>query len=788
MTMSLEEALSLPGTPLSQVADPATRALIEEVLALRDKVERIESGQHIADLGLSTIENGTLRVTDAAGTIRGGLGLQPDGKFGFGAANGPAPSRPNTPTVEPTQGGIKVTWNGDLFDGPPASDFTYVTVHASPVGASFIPGPSNRVGNLLGAGTLPVTGLPTDGSQYWVCLVAHNTSGVDSDPSFVAGPTTPSTYLAQAVVDGIIDTLALAANAVTEANMAPGSIGATEIQTGSVTSPKIAALAIIAGKIAANAVQAGTVDADAITGREIRALSLLAEHFTAGSVQADAIAAGAVTADKLEALLVLATTIIAGDENDWHLEMGDSDTPILYWNGTTTGFALSRDPDTGQSNIYLSGRVVFGNGSQIENDYLDLIEQPSTGFPVPRARQNRTWVQSEPTTTTIAPRWVSATQPGNTLLVSVLVVGTTSTPTITAPSGWSQVFTVTAGSLSRLSLYQLPNAPSHSMEAAWTASQASEWSMELIEYPGLLAAPLDKTATATGTGSTASTGTTVSTTQAVELEVACFAAPRAGKGNAPKTPGNGFTQILSADGATGLTTMVATRTVSSVGAASSTAVVPAGSLWLGGVATFKVAAAVSAPPAPAPQTVRLYTRPRGGASALHAVDATGRTYPVGRGPFCRAHLTKNIQVGQAVNLFAQGDWAPGTGDDPYGMVSISTTAGVFSSITIPLDGIYLIDFRCIYQTSSGGDANDVACFVTKGSADINVSVARDLRPYMVNGEGSPVQAMKMVALHASDVLYWGNWQSAGGTTLPTLFSVIYSMFTEIEVFYWGPLS
>lgn len=95
-----------------------------------------------------------------------------------------------------------------------------------------------------------------------------------------------------AVMDGLVGELQLAALAVTEAKIAATAV----------TEGKIAALAVTAGKIAALAVSADKIAANAVT----------ADKIYAGSVTAIKIDAAAIDATKLAATIVLSTIIWAG--------------------------------------------------------------------------------------------------------------------------------------------------------------------------------------------------------------------------------------------------------------------------------------------------------------------------------------------------------------------------------------------------------------------------------------------------------------------------------------------
>lgn len=299
--------------------DPAVRRLAAELTSLRREVDTLKAAARTTQLDRATLHGGRLMIRDDDGQVRGWLGKQPDGTFGLGAANGEPPSRPNTLTLTPFPAGVKLGWNGQLFSALPA-DFSHLLMYLSAAGENFVRGESNLVGTLLRAGELPVP-LPGQPGPFWAVAVAVNTSGIESDPSLVAGPVAPGQVVADSVLAGIIDTLALANDAVTQAKVAAGAIGETEIAPDSVTSPKIVAAAIQAIHVAVDAIQAGAVAADVITGREIAALSILAEHLTVNLIDASHIQAGVVEAVHLAAQIILTSRIILGDPAAARLEI-----------------------------------------------------------------------------------------------------------------------------------------------------------------------------------------------------------------------------------------------------------------------------------------------------------------------------------------------------------------------------------------------------------------------------------------------------------------------------------
>lgn len=98
--------------------------------------------------------------------------------IGSTATDTAAPARPSSPVVTSTVGTLRLAWDGKDFGGNPmAADLAGVEVHVGPNG-TFTPGPSTLKDFIRGSAATAVTltGL-TYGQEYWVRLVAVDTSG-----------------------------------------------------------------------------------------------------------------------------------------------------------------------------------------------------------------------------------------------------------------------------------------------------------------------------------------------------------------------------------------------------------------------------------------------------------------------------------------------------------------------------------------------------------------------------------------------------------------------------------
>lgn len=189
---------------------------LHEIKARLTRVERSSRLSHAA------LDDTAIVVKDSIGTVRGHIGMQPDGTIGLIAVDGPAPGAPSAPIVTPSLGGLRIVWDGTLADGSDLpADFDHVAVHVS-TSSGFTPSAATFVGTITRSGDggmLPVTPLPY--TPHYVVLTAVNTSAAASDPSaeVTATPTQ---------VDG--------------PDLAAGSVTAASIEAGAVTADKLEAI------------------------------------------------------------------------------------------------------------------------------------------------------------------------------------------------------------------------------------------------------------------------------------------------------------------------------------------------------------------------------------------------------------------------------------------------------------------------------------------------------------------------------------------------------------------
>lgn len=328
-------------TSSSILSSPESRRLGRTLASMQREIDTLRAAQQSTQLGDSTLY-GAIYIADPDGNVKGIVGEQADGSTGVVVTDGPAPPRPNTPSLTPLMSGVDVAWSGTFVAAKPLN-FSHVNVHLSDAGPNFIEGPSNLVGTLSDAGSIPVAPLAS-GTQWWARLVAVNDSVPPkmSEPSLTVGPVTPDQVVAQDVLDGIVTEVKLANDAVTAAKIAAGAVGtgeiagqavtlsqlasgsvdATKLTSGAVTQPAIAANAVTANALAANSVIAGKLAADSVSTTNLIAGSVQATQIAAGAVLADKIAANAVTAEKINALAVTADKVAANTINAGHIQAG----------------------------------------------------------------------------------------------------------------------------------------------------------------------------------------------------------------------------------------------------------------------------------------------------------------------------------------------------------------------------------------------------------------------------------------------------------------------------------
>ena len=159
------------------------------------------------------------------------------------------------------------------------------------------------------------------------------------------------------------------------------------------------------------------------------------------------ILAGAITAAKLETILSLTSSLVAGTASAQRVEVGygtDGAGNLTSFlgvraflpDGSTQSFYL----DGASGNVYVKGRIDFGIGSRIEDDLIDLYEQPGSGFATPAVVQSPSNKTTGGGTGTASVAWSTPTTAGNQCYLVLSMADKDGTaPTPTTPTGWTLI-------------------------------------------------------------------------------------------------------------------------------------------------------------------------------------------------------------------------------------------------------------------------------------------------------------------------------------------------------------
>lgn len=226
--------------------DRQTREAIDrlaEEIGRIDRRTRTQGRAHrVPQLAHSSLEEGQSLEVRGPGGTRSRIGWLPDGTVGMVTEGGDPVSAPTAPTVTPSLGGLRITWDGQLSgDLALPGDFDHMAVHVSTT-AGFEPSAATHVGTIRRAGEggmLPVVPLPY--VEHYVVLVPVTTGGITGDPSVeVSG--TP-------LQSGAADLQA-------------GSVEAVHISAGAVTAAKLEAILVLVSRIVAGEPAAARVELD----------------------------------------------------------------------------------------------------------------------------------------------------------------------------------------------------------------------------------------------------------------------------------------------------------------------------------------------------------------------------------------------------------------------------------------------------------------------------------------------------------------------------------------------
>ncbi|MFJ4342691.1 hypothetical protein [Streptomyces sp. NPDC088915] len=234
-----------------KILDPGPGGDLARLLHEHD--QRLRALERTAQAALTSIEGGAMDIYDAEGSLKGSVGVQPDGGVALVPVNTSPPPTPTPASVEPVLAGLLVGWDGQWDDsyGAP-SDFFLVQVHVGP-DADFVPDVTTQVATITarlgGTVTIAIEGY----TPVWVRLVAQNTAALTGPPS-AAVQATPRQAVEQDLVDGMVTEKKLAEAAVTQAKIALGAVGSTALAAGAVLEDKLGKASVTLRAIADGAV------------------------------------------------------------------------------------------------------------------------------------------------------------------------------------------------------------------------------------------------------------------------------------------------------------------------------------------------------------------------------------------------------------------------------------------------------------------------------------------------------------------------------------------------------
>jgi len=214
-----------------------------------------------------------------------------------------APATPTSLSVTTGRLNMLVSWTN-----PNSSDFRAVKVYRKTANSTptddtdlvdTIGGEPNKISTTLFGDQDGLTAGTT--YYFWVRAVNH------SDQHSAFSSSEAGNFI-KAVPDGTIDTLQLAANAVTNAKIAVDAIQGDVIAAGAITNNKLLDNAVNADKINANAVTSEKINANAVTASKIAANTITATQIAADTITTQELAADAVTASKISVSTLAAIT------------------------------------------------------------------------------------------------------------------------------------------------------------------------------------------------------------------------------------------------------------------------------------------------------------------------------------------------------------------------------------------------------------------------------------------------------------------------------------------------
>jgi hypothetical protein len=187
--------------------------LARTIHQLKRDIARLNAGRVAPQLAASALEDGAIPEYDAAGTLVGVIGKQPDGSHTHVVLDGPTPLQPSAPTCTGLALEVEVAWDGHLVHPDTGqvdehltqkADTDAVEVHLGDSDV-FFPSWGAAGGTLRGeirARTASTAGVPAPAGDWWVRLVVRSQAGKHGPPS-VAVPVTVEPLVDQGQFDDL---------------------------------------------------------------------------------------------------------------------------------------------------------------------------------------------------------------------------------------------------------------------------------------------------------------------------------------------------------------------------------------------------------------------------------------------------------------------------------------------------------------------------------------------------------------------------------------------------------
>lgn len=326
----------------------------------------------------------------------------------------------------------------------------------------------------------------------------------------------------------------------------------------------------------------------------------------------------------------------------WRVTFNEVGLPMLWWNGSDRRMYF----DDSDGSVYI-GRFLFGSGSLLESDFVQLNKQASGGGYMTPAEVQHIAAAPVFLNTTITQAFANPTVAGNTVIAIFSTdAGTGSAAgTHSTPAGYTLVRTDTNDGL-RVSVFKKDNCAAGEPALTCTNSKNTANFLELIEVSGLdQTDSRDKNTGLGGTSRNLDSGTTAATVQSEEYVLGAML----GRGVPFSAPSFGAVTDAASLGSRGAA--YTSSVVSAMGTQRLTASQSPSSAWVCSVATFKARALGVFPNADAGTGI-LYFADSSGVAHPYFVGETGPSYDL---------LAQFATKLRSLRMFVPADWTLDSG-------------------------------------------------------------------------------------------------------------------------------